>query len=128
FWDGVRYAGYNVAAVPVVFFALRHIETRREALTAGLLAGPLGMIPAVFLYVAMMAEYPQIGAATIPSVVLLDRLDSLWFAVLFQIVFLGTLVQTGVGLIHAINERVAATLAERGRAMPPILRPVVAVV
>lgn len=127
FWDGVRYAGYNIAAVPVVFFALRHLKTRKEAITAGLLAGPLGMLPAVFLYVAMMAAYPEVGELPIPSALLLARIDAFWFSALFQIVLLGTFVQTGVGLIHAINERVAATLAARGRAMPAIWRPIIAV-
>ena len=127
FWDGVRYAGYNIAAVPVVFFALRHLETRREAIAAGLLAGPIGMLPAVFLYLAMMAAYPEIGELPIPSALLLARLDAFWFSALFQIVLLGTLIQTVVGLIHAINERVAATLAARGKTMPAYWRPVIAV-
>lgn len=127
FIDGIRYAGYNVACVPTVFFCLRHLETRREAMTAGLLAGPMGMIPAVCLYVAMMGYYPEITSAAVPSTVLLDRLGSDIFKVIFEIAVLGTLVQTGLGLIHSINERIAATFEARGRVMPKILRPVIAV-
>lgn len=126
-FDGVRYAGYNLATVPAVFFCLTHITRRREAVSAGLLAGVIGMLPAVFLFVAMMAHYPGIGDATIPSSALLEALALPWFSVLFQGVLLGTLVQTGVGLIHAVNERIAATLAERGRSMPEAARSAVAV-
>ncbi len=115
--DGIRYAGYNLATVPAVLFCLNHISKRREAVTAGLLAGLIGMLPAVFLFVAMMGQYPQIGDAAIPSTELLARIGSPWFSVIFQWVLLGTLVQTGVGLLHSVNERIASTLAHRGRTM-----------
>ncbi len=125
--DGLRYAGYNLATVPAVFFCLTHITKRKEAVTAGLLAGVIGMSPAVFLFVAMMAQYPEIGQATIPSSDLLKGLGMPWFSVLFQAVLLGTLVQTGVGLIHSVNERIAATFHERGKEMPEIARPAIAI-
>lgn len=125
---GIRYAGYNLAAVPMVFFCLKHIRRRREAVTAGLLAGIIGMLPAVFLFIALLAVAEQIGDAPIPSAVLLDALGSRWFEVLFQVVLLGTLLQTAVGMVHAVNERIARTLEDRGRRMPAAWRPLVAVV
>ena len=115
--DGIRYAGYNLATVPAVLFCLNHITRRREAVIAGLLAGMIGMLPAVFLFVAMMGQYPEIGAAAIPSTELLARIGSPWFSVVFQLVLLGTLVQTGVGLIHSVNERIASTLQHRGKTL-----------
>ena len=42
---------------------------------AGLIAGPLAMLPALLFFCCMMAYYPQIGAATLPSDFLLQRLD-----------------------------------------------------
>lgn len=126
--DGLRYAGYNLATVPAVFFCLTHITRRKEAISAGLIAGMIGMSPAVFLFVAMMGKYPEIGQATIPSTELLSHIGLPWFSILFQAVLLGTLVQTGVGLIHSINERIAATLHDRGKEMPELARPAVAIV
>ena len=41
FTAGVTYAGYNVACIPAVLFCVRHLGRRREAIGAGLLAGPL---------------------------------------------------------------------------------------
>jgi len=125
--DGLRYAGYNLAVVPMVFFSLTHITKRNEAVLSGLIAGMIGMSPAVFLFVAMMGKYPEIGQATIPSGELLGYLDMPWFAIIFQVVLMGTLVQTGVGLVHAVNERIAATLHSRGKEMPELARPVIAV-
>ncbi|HEY7512859.1 MAG TPA: hypothetical protein VIC87_00195, partial [Vicinamibacteria bacterium] len=40
FLAGVTYAGYNVATIPAVLFCIRHLTSRREAVVAGLLAGP----------------------------------------------------------------------------------------
>lgn len=125
--DGVRYAGYNLASVPAILFCLSHITKRKEAIGAGLLAGVISMSPAVFLYIGMMGLYPEIGAAIIPSTELLKYIDIPWFSVLFQIILVGTLVQTGVGLVHAVNERIASTLQDQGKKMPEIARSAVAV-
>lgn len=127
FKAGVTYAGYNVATIPAVLFCIRHLTRPREALIAGALAGPLGMLPGVVFYVAMMGWYAEIGDVALPSAFLLARLQAPWFEWVFQIAVLLTLVDTGVALLHAINERVANVYAERGAAMPRALRPALAV-
>jgi len=127
FTDGIRYAGYNVASVPAVFFSLHHITKRREAISAGIIAGIIAIIPAVFLFIAMMGQYPEINQAAAPSSVLLSSIDLPWFTILFQVVLLGTLVQTGVGLIHAINERIAVTLTSKNKKMPKLARSAIAI-
>lgn len=127
FMAGVTYAGYNVATIPAVLFCIRHLGRRREALVAGALAGPLGMLPGVVFYIAMMGYYHEIDAVALPSAFLLARLQAPWFEWVFQIAVLLTLVDTGVALLHAINERVAKSHDERQRPMPRALRPVIAV-
>jgi uncharacterized membrane protein YkvI len=127
FEAGVTYAGYNVATIPAVLFCIRHLTRRREALVAGALAGPLGMLPGVLFYIAMMGYYDEIGAVALPSAFLLARLDAPWFAWVFQSAVLLTLIDTGVAMLHAINERVAAVYEERRRPMPRLLRPALAV-
>jgi uncharacterized membrane protein YkvI len=124
---GVTYAGYNVATIPAVLFSIRHLASRREAVVAGLLAGPLGMLPGVAFYVAMMGFRDEIGAAAVPSALLLASLGAPWFQWAFQIGVLLTLVDTGVALLHGINERIAAAHEEQERPMPRLLRPAVAI-
>lgn len=124
---GVTYAGYNVATIPAVLFCIRHLGSRREALAAGALAGPLGMLPGVVFYIAMMGYYNEIGAEALPSAFLLAKLHAPWFEWAFQIAVLLTLVDTGVALLHAINERVAKAFEERRQPMPQALRPALAV-
>ncbi|GMV08138.1 MAG: hypothetical protein AMXMBFR53_44130 [Gemmatimonadota bacterium] len=126
-WEGVRYAGYNLAIIPATFSALRAHTNRRDALVAGALTGPIAMIPALLFTLSMIGEYPAILAERVPSNQILTVLGSRAFQVTFQLVLFGTLIETGTGLIHAVNERIAGLLQDRDQAMPEWVRPVVAV-
>lgn len=128
FGSGVRYAAGCVGLVPAVLFATRHIETRREALWAGFLTGPITMLPALFFYFAMLGQYPAVVDRPVPANYLLEVLGSRGFQVFFQVMLFGTLIETGSGLIHAFNERIASGMKSAGRSMPPWWRPAIAVV
>ena len=125
---GLEYAAYNVGIVPCALFAVRHIERRGEALAAGLLAGPIAIIPGLMFYLAAVSQYPEILTVTIPANYLLSVLGSRSFQLIFQIVLLGTLIETGTGLIHAFNERISGRIKENNALMPSLLRPTIAAV
>jgi len=125
---GIRYAAYNIGLVPSVLFAVRHTQSRKEALVAGLLAGPIGILPGVMFFVAAVGQYPDILPAAVPADYLLSVLGSRSFQLVFQMVLLGTLIETGTGLIHAFNERIKGQLEERRVVMPDGLRTLIALV
>jgi uncharacterized membrane protein YkvI len=127
FKAGITYAGYNVATLPAVLFCIRHLTRPRETLVAGFLAGPLGMLPGVLFFIAMIGYHRELSDVALPSAFLLGKLGAPWFELAFQIAVLLTLVDTGVALLHAINERVAKVYEERARPMPRILRPALAI-
>ncbi|WP_438862438.1 hypothetical protein [Neptunicella sp.] len=120
--DGLRYAAYNLNALAAVLFVLPHLETRQEAIGSGLLAGVIGIVPGIFVFIAMLAQYPQIIEVPVPITSLLQGLNALWFFIVFQIILFGTFIETGAGIIHAINERVASVFMERQRPFPNGLR------
>ena len=122
----IEYAAYNLALIPAILFTVRHVETRREAVGAGLLAGPIAMFPALLFYLAMVGQYPEILDAAVPANVLLTLLGSRTFQLAFQVVLFGTLIETGSGMIHAVNERIATRFRERGIELPPFARPAIA--
>lgn len=124
---GIEYAAYNLALIPAILFTVRHATTRREAVGAGLLAGPIAMCPAFLFYLAMVGQYPAILDEAVPANFLLDLLGSRAFQLTFQVVLFGTLIETGTGMIHAVNERLAARFHEMGADMPPYARPTIAV-
>jgi uncharacterized membrane protein YkvI len=123
---GIEYTAYNVALIPAVLFSLRHLETRREAIGSGILAGPIAMFPALLFYLAMVGQYPAVAARPVPANYLLEVLGSRLLQMAYAIMLFGTLIETGTGMIHAVNERIAGVYRERVHAMPRGLRPLVA--
>ena len=115
---GITYASYNIVGAVVILPVLRHLTSQRDAVIAGVIAGPLTMLPAILFFVAMMAFYPAIGAETLPSDFLLRQMAVPGFHVLFQLMIFAALLESGVGAIHAINERISGVVEARGR--PPL--------
>lgn len=110
---GATYTSYNVFAAVMILPVLRHMTSNRDAVIAGLLAGPLTMIAAVLFFVCMMAWYPQIGAEVLPADFMLRQLGQPLLHATFQFMIFVALLQSGVSSVHAINERIAGYLGER---------------
>lgn len=116
---GITYASYNVIGAVVILPVARHFLCRRDAVIAGVVAGPLAMLPALLFFVCMAAWYPAIGDEALPSDFMLQRLRMPLFHLLFQAMIFVALLESGVGVVHALNERVAvAWQTRRGVAMP----------
>ena len=122
FWDGLRYAGYNLGVLPAVLITIRHHRNRRDTFVAGALTGPIAMAPALLFFVAIAGEHPGILAQDVPVHHMLERIGSRPFQIAFQVMLFGTLVETGAGMIHALNERIARAAGERGRQLSDRLR------
>ena len=124
---GFKYGLYNMCVVPAILFCVRHIETRRQAVSAGVIAAVIGLLPACFFYLAILGQYPEVVTQEIPAVFVLQRAGVPALLVVFVVMLFGTLIQTGTGFIHGLNERIQHTLAARGRAFPDWQRPVIAI-
>jgi uncharacterized membrane protein YkvI len=110
---GVTYAAYNIIGAVVILPVLRHMTSRRDAVVAGLVAGPLAMAPAILFFVCMIAYYPGIEKETLPSDFLLQQLEMPLFHLLFQFMIFSALLESGTGAVHAVNERIAGGLHKR---------------
>lgn len=125
---GVAYAGYNIMVLPALLYCARHQLRRTETLTAGALAGPIAILPGLVFFIAMQSRYPEIIAAPIPLQVLLHALDYPWLTVGMQVAIFGTLVQTGIGVLHGFNERLLGVRADSDEPRVRRLRVVVSLV
>ncbi|MFC3052323.1 YkvI family membrane protein [Kordiimonas pumila] len=110
---GMTYAGYNVVGAVTILPIIRHMRSKKDAVQAGLIAGPLAMVPAILFFIAMVAFYPEIGNERLPSDFLLDRLNMPVFRYIFQAMIFAALLESGVGGVHAINERIAKSYHEK---------------
>lgn len=113
FVGGATYAGYNIIGAVIILPVTRHLLSDRDAVTAGLIAGPLAMIPAFVFFICMCAYAPEVASAALPSDVLLAKLDLPIFRLLFQLMVFAALLESGTGAVHAINERVAGVFQAR---------------
>ncbi len=104
---GLTYAGYNIIGAIIILPVTRHLTSRKDAIVAGVLAGPLAMAPAVLFFIVMAGFYPAIQQQVLPSDFLLGELGFPAFRILFQVMIFAALLESGTGGVHAINERIA---------------------
>ncbi len=103
---GITYASYNLIGAVVILPVVRHLTSSRDAVIAGAICGPLAMLPGLFFFTAMIAFYPQIADATLPSDYMLERMNLPAFHLLFQLMIFSALLESGASAVHAINERI----------------------
>lgn len=115
-WTGITYVGYNLAVYPATFFTIKNIQTKKESITAGFIAGLLMTIPWFLTYVAIMAYYPSadVLGASVPWLKMLEPFGAT-FVVIFGIVVGWTLVETATGIIHAFIGRIDAEVFQKSK-------------
>ncbi len=116
--NGFSYAFYNLGIVPAVLYTVRHCQTRKQAIVSGILAGIIGIIPAILLYVAMVGFSPAVLSEGLPVNYMLSQLNAPWLQYLFQLVLFGTLIETGSGFIFAVTDRLETSFKTAGKTAP----------
>tara|TARA_B100002049_G_C16054086_1_gene364933 strand:+ start:200 stop:1312 length:1113 start_codon:yes stop_codon:yes gene_type:complete len=124
---GLMYSGYNLAVLPVVLFAVKSHNSIRHSFFSGAIAGFLAVIPAILFFVTMMSQYPHIGSSDIPSLLVIESISLPFVSIVFQVVVLGTFIETGTALLHAVNERIESSLQEINKPLPQKLRPIISI-
>lgn len=104
--SGLTYFGYNIVGAVVILPVLRHLMSDRDAVIGGTIAGPLTMLPALLFFIPMVAFYPEVQSATLPSDFMLQRIGIPVFHLLFQAMIFSALLESGTSSVHAINERI----------------------
>lgn len=103
---GLSYSGYNAVGLVLVLYVVRHFTSPRDAAIAGLLAGPLAMLPAILFFI-VLAAFPAALEAKLPSDYLLRQLGVPGFAFVYQGMIFLALLESSVGVVHGLNERIA---------------------
>jgi uncharacterized membrane protein YkvI len=116
--SGFQYAMYNLSVVPAILFSARALETRREAMAAGVVAALICMTPAALFHITFAAVYPGIVDREIPVYWMMTELGIGALLVAYVVGLFGTFIETGAGFIQGVNERIDAYLLESGR--PPL--------
>ena len=116
--SGLLYTGYNIAAIPICLYAAMAIESRREAIAAGVIGAFIAVLPAAMMHVSFGVDYPRIVAAELPVYSVLGLLSLPWLRVAYLVVIVGTFIETAAGSVQGFVERVDGALFERrGRSL-----------
>ena len=127
--SGLTYFGYNIIGAVVILPVLRHLVSDRDAVVAGVIAGPLTMVPALLFFIPMVAFYPEVQSATLPADFMLQRIGIPAFHLLFQLMIFSALLESGTSSVHAINERINHVVrAHRGEPLSRRARLAIALV
>lgn len=127
FLSGLQYAFYNLGIVPALLYTVRDVKDRKEAVTCGLLAGAIGVIPALLLLLAMGCNLASCVSAEVPVTVIFQMLNMKWLYIIFEIVLFGTLIETGAGFIKAVDDRIEIAYAKAGNSVPVWMRPTITI-
>jgi uncharacterized membrane protein YkvI len=103
--SGLQYSFYNITAIPIILYAARGIETRSEAVGAGVIGALLAVIPAMMLHITFASDYPAVLSAELPVYYIFNDLNMNWLKMLYLIVLFGTFIETGAGNIQGFIER-----------------------
>lgn len=107
---GAMYAMYNLAIAPVLLFSTRAIRSRTESILAGLFSGLVVMVPAVLFHVSYTVGSPAVLDEPVPNYWMMSQYATPMLLGVFLIALLGTLVETGAGLVQGFIERIEAVV------------------
>jgi uncharacterized membrane protein YkvI len=79
------------------------------------------MAPALLFFLCM-AAWPEVKSAALPSDVLLGKLNLPAVRLLFQVMIFCALLESGAGIVHAVNQRISGALSAKGGSLPKGVR------
>jgi uncharacterized membrane protein YkvI len=124
--SGIKFAVYNSALVPVLLYSARNLPDRASTLWAGALAALFGVLPAALFHLTFIAGGPELIHQPLPTYWMIERFIPA-AAPLYVIILFATIVQTGVGVLQGLNERLDGWYREKhARTLSPTFHAVVA--
>ncbi len=107
---GTLYALYNVALAPSLLFAVRAIRSRKEAVLSAFITAFAVMLPAALFHISFSADLATLTNEPVPVYWMIEQYAPAWVLTIFLVVLLGTLAQTGAGLVQGVIERIESVL------------------
>lgn len=108
--SGMLYAFYNLSVVPVLLYAVRDLASRTEAAMSGVFTALVVVMPALLFHLSFVSAPAVVLEEPVPMYWMIEAYTPSMFLQLFVVVLLGTLTQTGAGLLQGFLERVEGAL------------------
>lgn len=111
--SGFMFAAYNCTTIPALLFSTQAIRYRREAVGAAIIAALLAIAPGFLFHLSFLIGYPEILDKPLPSYWLIGQLDIKYLLNVYIFILFVTLVQSGVGLLQGLIERMDGWSVEK---------------
>jgi uncharacterized membrane protein YkvI len=115
--SSVQYVGYNLSVIPVVLFCLHRQSRPVETYASGVFAGVAMTVPFALTFACMMRFWPdpRVFGAEVPWLHMLETAAGsaapIWLSI-FGVVAGWTLLETAVGGLHALVDRIEHNLGD----------------
>lgn len=94
-----------MAYIPIILYSSRDLKNRQETLVAGYITGMTYMLPALCMHLTYLSRSPEVFEQTIPNLWIASELMKPLFSDVFAVVLFVAIIQTGVGLLQGVLER-----------------------
>ncbi len=112
---GLRFASYNIAAIPVLLYTTTAIKRRWEAVFSGVVAAAAGTLPALLMHLTFVPGYPAVLELALPMLAIVESFDSGPILVFYGVFLIGMIVQTAIGVLEGVVQRIDGWLADTDR-------------
>jgi len=103
--SGLLYAGYNAAIFPVLLYAVRGLQTVQQSARVAALTAAAICLPAVLFHLSYQLDSGDVLLASLPNYFMVTNYGSDALVLFFSVALVGTLVETALGLVQGIIER-----------------------
>jgi uncharacterized membrane protein YkvI len=101
-----QYGIFGASCIPLLLYCARGFQTRTEALCGGLFAGILTSFPAAVFHIVYLSDYPAILDKALPVYYMIGELSSPVLMVAYILILFVMVVQTAVGMMQGLIERI----------------------
>ena len=123
------YTVFAVAFIPIILYAARDLRTRPEVFAASVASGIAIMLPPLGMHLAYLSRYPAVLNEEIPNAWIAAEVMPKWFSSLFVIVLSIVILQTAVGIVQGIIERLDSwSLSTNDRSLGKLHHAIIAAV
>ena len=105
FSTGLKYAIVNAGYLPLLLYCAMGLNTRSEAITAGLFAALIAVIPALVFHFAFMAGFPAVIEERLPTYWMFQLVSTPLMLNIYVLVMFVLIAQTGVGMLQGLVVR-----------------------
>jgi len=102
------YSVVVAAYIPIILYAARDLKSRSDVVLASIASGIAIMLPPLGMHLAYLARFPEILDQAIPNAWIAGEVMPNWFTGFFILVLNIVILQTAVGILQGIIERLDA--------------------